>query len=93
LLEHLEEARQVVGRAAALAQQGGEVAAADEFHGEVQAAAGVAADLVDGHDAGVLQLAADLRLFEEATADVGAVAGRIVEHFQGQLATEVGLFC
>ena len=43
-----------------------QVAALDELHREVDAAVGVEAELVHRHDAGVVELAGDLRLLEEA---------------------------
>jgi hypothetical protein len=44
----------------------GEGAAADETHGVEGLLVGAAADLVDRHDAGVLQLSGHLRLTQEA---------------------------
>jgi anti-anti-sigma regulatory factor len=76
LLEHLEEARQILARVGALAQQGGERAAADQLHGEIRSLVGRPAHLVHGHNAGVLKLATDLRLLGEAASLLRLVARR-----------------
>ena len=64
-LEDREEPRQVVRRGWALREQRRQRPAFDQLHGEVGPAVGEGAELVDRHDAGVLELAADLRLLDE----------------------------
>ena len=50
-----------------------------------------AAQLVDRHDARVLQLAGDLRLLDEPAHEVGVVAVLLEQHLDGQVAAEVGV--
>ena len=47
-------------------QRGGEVAAAHDLHRVVEGAVGAGAELVHGHDVGVLELAGEARLAQEA---------------------------
>jgi hypothetical protein len=61
----------------------------DELHREVRAAVGLQAHAVDGHDAGVLELAADLRLLDEALDDVGALRVLGAQHLERDVAVEV----
>ena len=49
----------------------GQVATADELHREPEATVSVEPELVDGHDAGVVELARDLGLLEEALPQAG----------------------
>ncbi len=66
--QHVERARAVPAllRVAHELEDAPEIAALDEAHREVDLAAAVEAELVHGHDAGVIELAGDLRLLEEA---------------------------
>ena len=70
-----QEPRQVVGRVLPVGQQRGQGAALDQLHREEGPAVGEGAQLVDRHDARVLELAADLRLLDEAADQLGVVAG------------------
>ena len=72
----------------ALAQDRGERAALDQLHGEERPLA-EAADVVDGHDARVLELAADLRLLDEAAGDLRAIEVLLEEDLDGQLAAQL----
>ena len=47
--------------------------------------------LVDRHDAGVLELAADLRFLDEPSDHVGVVAEILPEHLEGDVAAQVGV--
>ena len=75
----------------ALLEQGVEGTAVHELHGEERPAVAVGAELVNGDQAGVLQLAADLRLFHEAADQVGLLLVRFEENFDGQVAPQVGI--
>ena len=46
---------------------------------------------MDGDDAGVLELAGDLGLLEEAVDHLGAVAEVVAEHLDGEVAAEVAV--
>ena len=61
------------------------------FMREERPAVGEGAQLVDRHDPGVLQLAADLRLLDEPADHVGVVAEVLAEHLDGDVAAEVGV--
>ena len=56
------------------AEQLGQRLPLDQLHAEERPAVGEGAQLVDRHDARVLELAADLRLLDEAADQVGVVA-------------------
>jgi hypothetical protein len=62
----VEAAVQALGVAGGLAAMRRRAAALDALHGEEEAAVGVAAELVDRCDVGVLELAGDLGLADEA---------------------------
>jgi hypothetical protein len=64
-------------------------AAAHHLHGEEQTALGIDAQLVDRHDVGVLQLAGDLRLLDEA--DLLAWVGLVEQVLDGHLAADVAI--
>jgi hypothetical protein len=70
LLEDAQETRLIVHRLGPFEQQVVKRAALDQLHGEEGPAVGQAAEFVDGHDPGVLQLAADLGLFDETVLEV-----------------------
>ena len=70
-LEDRQEPRQLGGRPRAGLQQVGERLPLDQLHREERPAIGEGAQLVDRHDPGVLQLAADLGLFDEPADQVG----------------------
>jgi hypothetical protein len=73
------------------AQQGGQGAAFDELHREVGAMVRRPAQFVDGDDAGVLQLAANLRLLQEAPLHGGVGLVRRQQHLDRQFAVEDGV--
>ncbi len=87
-LEDRQEPRQL-RLGPAFGQKVGERAALHQLHGEERAAVGQRAQLVDRHHAGMLELAADLRLLHEAADEVGAVAVAVEQDLQGQVASEV----
>ena len=91
LLEDGEEPREVVVGVGALGEHGRECAALDQLHGEVGAAVGERAELVDGDDARVLELPADAGLLDEAADDVGVAAVAGLEDLHGEVAAEVGV--
>jgi hypothetical protein len=91
LLEDGEEARQVVRRVGSIPEEFGEGAALDQLHGEEGPAVVQAADLDDGHDAGVLQPAGQPRLLQEAALQAGAPAQLRAQHLDGQVAAQVGV--
>src|SRR5207237_585381 len=62
-----------LGRVGEAADGGLQALAADEAHGVVRPAVGVAAEAVDGHDARMLQPAGDLALEQEAGPALGVV--------------------
>jgi hypothetical protein len=66
-----------------------EGAAADQLHGEERAAAGQPADVVDRHDAGVLQLAAHPCLLDEAAQEFRVLIPAAAQHLDGQVAAQV----
>ena len=88
LLEHFQEPRQVLGRGLALCEAVGQGAALDQLHGEVRPAVGEPAQVVDRHDAGVLQLAADLRFFDEALLQFRTGHVFIPQHLEGEVAAQ-----
>src|SRR5438270_638112 len=49
------------------------------------------ADVVDGHDARVLQLTADLRLLQEPLSDFGPVRVLLQQHLHRQVAAQVAV--
>jgi hypothetical protein len=74
----------------AFPQELGENVSLDEPQGEEGPAVG-GAQLVDRYQAGVLQLAADPRLLNEAADDFGLALVLVQEHFEGEVASEVGV--
>ena len=75
-------------RSASNAEQG---SALDQLHGEIGPAIGEGAQLVDRHDAGVLELAADLGLLDEAADQFGLVLVALEQDLHGQVAAQVGV--
>ena len=65
LVEDLQELQPIRRRFRALGEQVGESIALDQLHGEVGSTIGETAEVVDGHDAGVLELTADLSFLDE----------------------------
>ena len=91
-LRHLQGDGQQAGpigrRVGPFAEDRRERLALDQLHGE-EGPVAEAADVVDRHDAGMLQLAADLRLLDEALGHVGAVGVPLQEHLDREVAAEV----
>ncbi len=85
LREHRHEAPVIPGIGG---EQVGEGVPLDELHHQERAAVGQRAEVVDRRDAGVLELAGDSRLGEEAACDgrVGRIA--ILEELDGDVAVE-----
>src|SRR5687767_6232212 len=75
LLEDGDEPAEFAGGALALRQEVPQRVPLDELHGQEGPAVGQGAEVVYGRDAGVLQLAGDLRLDDEAGGG-GGVHGR-----------------
>jgi hypothetical protein len=80
-----QQPRPVRRRVGALGQEGLQRLALDQLHGEERPRA-EAADVVDRHHAGVLQLAADLRLLEEAPGDFWPSDILLQQHLDGHVA-------
>ena len=89
--ERGQQARAVLRRVGPLGQQVGQGPALDQLHGEVGAAVGEGPQLVDRDNAGVLELAADLRLLDEAVDHLGAVAMGLEQDLDGEVASQVGV--
>jgi hypothetical protein len=71
LLEDAQEARQVVRRRRSLGQQRRQGTALHQLHGEIRSAVVQMANGMHWHDAGMLQLAGDLRFFQETLHCIG----------------------
>jgi hypothetical protein len=68
-----------------------EALAPDEAHRVERPAVGIVAQAVDGHDAGVFEVAGDQRLAQEAAAELGVVGVPRLDLLQGDLAVELGV--
>ncbi len=79
----------VLGDVRACREQRGEGLALHELHREEGLAVLPEADLVDGHDARVLQLSADLRLLHEALHDLGVALVLLADHLHRHVAAQV----
>ena len=90
-LEDRQEPGPIVVGAVAGLEQLGQGVALDQLHGEEGPAVGEGAQLVDGDDAGVLELAADLRLLDEPSDHVRIIAEVVAEDLQSHVASEVGV--
>jgi hypothetical protein len=73
----------------ALGEQRRQRAPLDELHREEGPLVLHRAELVHRHDARMLQLAADLRLLDEALHDLGPVGEALVEHLDRDVAPEI----
>ena len=89
--EDRQEPGQFVGRPRASREQVGQRLAFHQLHAEERPAVGEGAQLVDRHHARVLELAADLRLLDEAADQVGLVAEVGPQDLDGDIATQVGV--
>ena len=63
----------------------------DELHGEKRPEVGKSPEFVHRHDSGVLELAGDLGLFDEAPDELGLFAVRFEQDLERQLSAEVGV--
>ncbi len=91
-LEDRQEAGPVVvGAVARSSSNSRQGVALDQLHGEEGPEVGEGAQLVDRHDAGVLELAADLGLLDEAADHVGVVAEVVAQDLERDVAAEVGV--
>ena len=91
LLEDPQEPRAVGLGRRPVGQELGQGAALDQLHREVRPGVGESTQLVDRHDARVLELAGDLRLLDEPADQLGLVAVRLEQDLDGQVAAEVGV--
>src|SRR5262249_14861672 len=85
----LQETLAVGGAVLAFREERGERAALDELHREIGTARALEAEVVDGHDAGVLELAADLRLLDESIEDRGVAEVVLAQELHRDVAAEV----
>ena len=76
---------------ATITQQGREGLALYQLHGEVGPLVAGLAEVVDGHDAGVLQLAADLRFLDKALQQFGAAGMSLQHDLDSDVTTQVGI--
>ncbi len=90
-LEDRQHPGQAVAGILASGQEPGERVPFHQLHAEERPAVAQGAHLVDRHDAGVLELAADLRLLDEPADHVGIVAEVLAEDLQRDVAPEVGV--
>ncbi len=90
-LEDGKEAGKVVRGRLAFRQQRRQRPAPDQLHREVGPAVGEGAQLVHRHDAGVLELTADLRLLDEPAHQLGLVLVALEQDLDGQVAAQVGV--
>src|SRR5262245_36587671 len=77
--------------ARALGEQRGERAALHELHREIGPLVREQAELVDGHDAGMLELAADLRLLDEAFQQLRFFRELLAQNLHRDVAAEVAV--
>ncbi len=89
--EDLQEPGMIVGRLVAVGEHFGQSAAPDQLHREVGPSIGEGPQLVDRDDPRMLELSADLRLLDEPTDHVGLVAVLLTQHFDGQVAPQIGI--
>ncbi len=89
--EGRQEPGQVVGRPGAGREQVGQRLPFHQLHAEEGPAVGEGAQLVDRHHARVLELAADLRLLDEAADQVGLVTEVGPQDLDGDVAAQVGV--
>ena len=89
LLEDREVPRTVLGRVRPAFEQGRQGAATDQLHRDVETGVGEPAQLVNRDDARVLELAGDLRLLDEATDHLGAVAVLLEDDLDGHVAADI----
>ena len=88
VFEDRQERASIAGRRLPLGELFRQGLALDEFHAEERLAVDHA-EVIDRHDAGVLELAADLRLFDEALQNLWSVLVLLVQELHGDVAAEV----
>ena len=91
LEEHAQQERLIGGCVGPGVQEIGQGAALDQLHREIRATIGEGAELVDRHDAGMLQLAGDPGLLDEASDEAGVVAVLVEEDLDGDVAADVAV--
>jgi hypothetical protein len=91
LLENPQQMGKVIAAGLAFIEQGGKGAALHELHGEIGAIVGESANLVNGHNAGMLELGGDASFFEEADDKFGLIEVFIAKGFEGEDAIEFGI--
>jgi hypothetical protein len=91
LLEDGEEAAVLLRGRGALLEQVVEGPALDQLHGQERPAIGQAAETVHGRDAGMLELAGDPLLIQEAAGRAGGLVEPLQQHLDGHLAVEDGV--
>ena len=89
--EDRQEPGQVVGRSRAGREQVGQRLAFDQLHAEERPLVGEGPQLVDRHDARMLELAADLRFLDEPADQVAVVAEVFAQHLDRDVAAQVGV--
>src|SRR5205809_1138206 len=90
LLEDLQKARTLLSWARPLLEQLGQGDALDQLHGEIGPAIIGATQLVDGYDAGMLQLTADLCFLAEALHRLGVASAIAPHEFEGEVTAQLG---
>ena len=91
LLEDAEEALAVLGGVLALREERRERLALDQLHREVGLLVRHQSHIVHRHDARMLELRADLRLFDEAAGGVGVALVAIEQDLERDFAAELGV--
>jgi hypothetical protein len=87
--EYREEPRLVVEGRRSVAEHLGERLALDELHGEERPAIGEGPDVIHWHHAGVLELPADLGLFDESGDQLGLTFVGFEQHLERKLSTQI----
>jgi hypothetical protein len=88
LLDHGQQARQAFRPVGFVAEQLGEGAATDQFHGVAGLAIGELTEVMHGHDAGVLQRAGQSCLAEETLYSASIAAQLNSQDLDGQITLE-----
>ena len=87
--KHIEQPRQVAVARLSIRQQGGESGAAYQLHREIRALVRVQAQLVHWHNSGMLQLSANLCLFDKAAHHRRSVGVVLVQDLDRDISTQV----
>jgi hypothetical protein len=91
LLEDAQEPWHIFGRMFAIGQERGQSTSLHELHGKVRPPVGERTQLIDGDNAGVLQLTGDLRLLDEPSDQFWTITVHVQKHLDRQVAAEVGV--